>query len=273
MRPIWKGMVSFGMVNIPVTLYNATRKKSISFNQLRASDYSRIRYKKVAGDGEEVQQEQIVKGYELGPDRYAVITDDDLASIAPKASRVIEITDFVKQNQINPLHYDAAYYLVPDTGAGKAYALLLTALTEAGSVGIARFVLRNKEYLAAIRPESGALALSTMLFHDEIVKTTELETYLPSSIELTEKELMMARHLIDALSTDFEPAKYKNEYLTKVMDLIDQKAETNTVAAAQEKPGQVIDIMAAIEATMAQLKIKEKAMPPAPVKRSRKKTG
>ncbi|SMD07398.1 Ku protein [Sporomusa malonica] len=146
MRPIWKGMLSFGLVNVPVALYNATRKKTISFNQLRKSDYSRIAYKKVGNDGTEVQQQDIIKGYEISPDRHVVISEDELESITPAASRVIEINDFVKLEQIDPRHYDSSYYLVPEPGAQKAYALLLQSMAEANVVGVAKFVLRSKEY-------------------------------------------------------------------------------------------------------------------------------
>lgn len=139
-------MISFGMVNIPVSLYNATRKKTVSFKQLRKDDYSRISYKKTATDGVEVPQTEIAKGYEIAPDRYVVISEAELEAITPKASRVIDIADFVKLNQIDPRHYDSSYYLAPEPGAGKAYALLLEALKQTESVGVARFscfVARN----------------------------------------------------------------------------------------------------------------------------------
>jgi len=259
MRPIWKGMLSFGLINVPVALYGATKKKTISFNQLRKSDYSRISYKKVGADGQEVQQSELVKGYEVSPDRYVVLDDYELDAITPAASRVIEINDFVKLDQIDPRHYDSSYYLVPESGAQKAYALLLQSMSEANVVGVAKFVLRSKEYLAAIRPAEGALTLSTMLFADEIVKSAELETYLPGDVKLTDKELNMARQLINSLVTEFEPEKYENEYYKSVMQLIDSKSETAQVGSKQLDPnGKVIDIMAAIEASIAAIKEKEK---------------
>ncbi len=251
MKPIWKGMLSFGLVNVPVALYSATKKKTISFNQLRKSDYSRINYKKVGADGAEVQQQDIVKGYQISPDRYVIIDEKDMDAITPVASRVIEINDFVKLDQIDPRHYDTAYYLVPETGAQKAYALLLQAMGESNVVGIAKFVLRSKEYLAAIRPAEGALTLSTMLFADEIVQPAELETSLPGDVTLTDKELNMARQLIASLVTEFNPAQYENEYHKAVMQLIDRKAESAQIGAKQTEPvGKVIDIMAALEASI-----------------------
>lgn len=247
MKPVWKGMLSFGLVNVPVALLPATRKKAISFNQLRKSDYSRINNKKVGNDGQEVQQTDIVKGYQISPDRYVIISEQDLDAITPQASRVIEINDFVRLEQIDPRHYDTAYYLVPETGAGKAYALLLQAMNEANMVGIAKFVLRSKEYLAAIRPAGGALTLSTMLFADEIVQPAELENYLPSDVKLSDKELNMARQLIASLVTDFRPEQYQNEYHKAVMQLIDRKAGSSPVGVKTAEPaGKVIDIMAAL---------------------------
>ncbi|XFO69182.1 Non-homologous end joining protein Ku [Sporomusa silvacetica DSM 10669] len=251
-------MLSFGLVTVPVALYNATKKKTISFNQLRKTDYSRISYKKVDNDGVEVQQHELIKGYEISPDRYVVIDEYELEAITPQASRTIEINDFVKLEQIDPRHYDASYYLVPETGAQKAYALLLQSMAEANVVGVAKFVLRSKEYLAAIRPAEGVLTLSTMLFADEIVKAVEVETYLPCDVKLTDKELNMARQLINSLVTEFEPEKYENEYYKSVMSLIDSKAEAAVGAKQTEQGGKVIDIMAALEASINAIKAQEK---------------
>lgn len=253
-------MLSFGLVNVPVALYPATKKKTISFNQLRKSDYSRISYKKVGNDGQEVQQSDIVKGYEISPDRYVIISEQELDAIIPTASRVIEINDFVKLEQIDPRHYDASYYLVPETGAQKAYALLLQSMSEANVVGVAKFVLRSKEYLAAIRPAEGALTISTMLFADEIVSPAELETYLPGDVKLSDKELNMARQLINSLITEFNPNQYQNEYYKSVMDLIDRKTENAQAGAKSVEPGgKVIDIMAALEASINAIKAQEKS--------------
>lgn len=255
MKTVWRGMLSFGMVNIPVALYNATKRMSVSFKQLRSSDYSRINYKKIANDGAEVKAADIVKGYEITPDRFVVVSDYELEAITPKASRVIDITDFVRLEQIDPRHYDNQYYLIPEPGAGKAYALLLAALKQSKAVGIARFVLRSKEYLAAIRPAGKAIALSTMLFQEEIIPVTELEAYLPE-LQPAPKELAMANMLIESQLTDFNPDKYKNEYLEAVMELINTKAEREAITSKPAAPGenQVIDIMAAIEASLVAIK-------------------
>jgi len=255
---MWKGLLSFGLVNVPVTMIKATRSKTISFNQLRKSDYSRIQYKKVASDGAEVPASEIVKGYKLSEDRYVIISENDLEAISPKASRIIEIGDFVKLDEIDNRYYDSSYYLVPDQGTGKAYALLLQGMTEANVVGIAKFVLRNKEYLAAIRPTENVITLSTMLFADEIVPVQELENDLPSGVELSDKELSMAKTLIDTLITKFEPEKYENEYHKQVLQMINAKAGNDQIVSTPINTAPYfVDLMAALEASMETIKKNE----------------
>lgn len=271
-RPIWNGMISFGLVNIPVSLVPATKKQAIHFNQLRKSDYSKIQYKKVAAvDGKEVPTDQIVKGYEISPGSYVIVTDNELEQICPKQSRVIDISDFCKLEEIDPRHYDASYYLLPKEGAGKAYALLLKALQEANVVGIAKMVKHQKEYLVAIRPTEGALSLSTMLFPEELVSTDSLE--VNPDIELSEKELSMARLLIDSQISAFEPKKYQNEYYNSIRELIETKAEKEQVSSVPESGsvsgGKVVDLMAALEASMAAIG-KHDTQKPLPAKTKKK---
>ena len=259
---MWKGMLSFGLVNVPVTLYKATRSKAISFNQLRKSDFSRIQYKKVAGDGAEVPMSEIVKGYEVSPDRYVIISDSDLEAISPKASRIIEISDFVKLDEIDTRFYDNSYYLVPDQGASKAYSLLLKAMTDTNVVGIAKFVLRNKEYLAAIRPTANVITLSTMLFADEIVSTKELDSYLPTDVQLSDKELGMAKTLIDTLITKFDPSKYENEYQKQVIKMIEDKAGNEESIKSADPTPRYLDLMSALQASMDAVKAENKKKTP-----------
>ena len=255
MKSMWKGLLSFGLVNVPVTMFKATKSKTISFNQLRKNDFSRIQYKKVGVDGAEVPAADIVKGYKLSEDRYVVISEEDLEAISPPASRIIEISDFVKLDEIDNRYYDSSYYLVPDQGAAKAYALLLQGMTEANVVGIAKFVLRNKEYLAAIRPTDNVITLSTMLFADEIVSTKELENDLPSNVELSDKELKMAKTLIDSLITSFDPAKYTNEYHNQVMQMIETKAGNQEfITTPADTSPYYAGLMDALEASMAAIK-------------------
>ncbi|MBP2646028.1 MAG: ykoV [Firmicutes bacterium] len=261
-RPIWSGAISFGLVNIPIKLYSAVKKKSISFHQLRRNDGCRIRLKKVCStDGEEVEKENIVKGYEVSPDRYVIVSSDELQSLSPKASRNIEIEDFVELSQIDPLYFEQSFYLVPDKGAAKAYTLLLTAMRTSGKTAIARFVLRNKEYLSAIRPINNALSLSTMHFTDEIIAVAELESLPEDTAEPAKRELAMAEQLIQSLTADFEPEKYRNEYQEKVMNLIESKAEGQEIVAKPEvnEGGRVIDLMAALEASLSAAKKKPTA--------------
>lgn len=256
-RPIWSGAISFGLVNVPVKLYNTVKKKTVSFHQLRKADGCRIRLKKVcSADGQEVPGDNIVKGYEISPDRYVVISADELETLYPKANRSIEIEDFVQLSEIDPIYYEQSYYLVPDKGAAKAYTLLLTAMRLSGKVAIAKFVLRNKEYLAALRPAGQALSLSTMFFADEIIPLEELEGLPAAETEPTKKELAMAQQLIESLAAEFEPQKYHNEYHQRVMDLIERKAEGQDIVAkpAAEEGAKVIDLMAALEASLAAVK-------------------
>ena len=263
-RPMWSGSISFGLVNIPVKLYNAVKKKSIHFNQLRKSDGCRIRLKKVCpSDGAEVPAENIVKGYEVSPDQYVVVTSEELEAIQPKNARAIAIEDFVKLDQIDPLFYDSCYYLTPDKGAGKAYSLLLAAMQKTSKVAIARVVMRNKEYLTAIRPLGKALALSTMHFADEVIAADQVDE-LPTDIpEPDKKELAMAEQLIESLSTDFEPAKYHDQYHEQVMTMLEKKAEGQTIISKPEikEGGKVIDLMAALEASISAIKTKSDTKP------------
>ena len=258
-RPMWSGSISFGLVNIPVKLYNAVKKKSIHFNQLRKSDGCRIRLRKVCpADGAEVAAENIVKGYEISPEQYVIVTSDELEAIQPKNARTIAIEDFVELAQIDPLYYDSSYYLTPDKGAGKAYSLLLAAMQKTGKVAIARVVMRNKEYLTAIRPLGKALALSTMHFADEILAIDQLEELPVEIVEPDKRELTMAEQLVQSLSAGFEPAKYHDQYYSQVMQMIEKKAEGQTVISqpAAKEGGKVIDLMAALEASISAIKDK-----------------
>jgi len=258
-RSIWSGAISFGLVNVPVKLYSAVSRKTVRFHQLAGADGARVQQKRVnAQTGEEVPYEEIVKGYELTKDSYVVITPDELDALDPVRTRTIDIEDFVDLDQIDPVFYDHPYYLVPNTGAAKAYGLLLSAMRESGKVAIARVVLRSKEQLTAIRPAGDVLMLETMLFHDEIVPVERIDD-MPDPDEApapSERELKMAQQLIESLSTEFEPGRYRDEYREKVLGLIERKAagEEIAVAPTAEKPSQVPDLMAALEASLAAVK-------------------
>ncbi len=255
-RSIWRGAISFGLVNVPVKLYSAVSKKSVQFNQLHEKDNSRIQMKRFCADeDEEVPYEEIVKGYEVSPGRYVVITPEELEGLDPKKTRTIDIEDFVDLDEIDPLYYEHPYYLAPDTGAAKPYKLLLEALKETNKVAIARVVIRSKEYLTAIRPagDGDVLTMETMLFADELIDPGDLDELPDQDVRATEREVDMARQLIESLATGFEPGKYRDEYRERVLELIEQKASGQeiTVTAEPEEPAAVPDLMAALEASLA----------------------
>ena len=254
-RAIWSGAISFGLVSIPVKLYPAVSHKSVRFKQLDGRTNSRVKQKRVSAvDGEEVPYDEIVKGYEVMKDQYVVITDEDLASLSPKSSRMIDITDFVLQEDIDPVFYESAYYLVPDELARKSYALLADALEESGKVAMANLVMRTKQHLAAIRPVDGHLMLSTMIYHDEAIDAADVPGLDElGDIELTDAEKAMANQLIDSLTSDFDATNYVDTYRVELLELIERKSagELTTIeAAATEESEGVIDLLAALEASV-----------------------
>ena len=255
-RSIWSGAISFGLVNVPVKLVSAVSPKDVRFHQLEASTGARVRQKRVSSQtGDEVAYEEIVKGYEIGPDQYVAISPEELEALDPKATRSIDIEDFVDLDQIDPLYYERAYYLVPDKGGTKAYSLLLEAMKQSGMVAIARLVLRTKQYLVALRPLDDALVIETLYYADEVVDPDELEG-LPHDVEISDRELKIARQLIESLATEFEPERYRDEYREKVLELIEKKAEGQEIVLqpAAEEPAKVVDLMAALEASLAAVK-------------------
>jgi DNA end-binding protein Ku len=257
-RPIWTGSISFGLVNVPVKLFTAVSQKDVRFNQLHGKDNARIRQQRVnAVTGEEVPYEEIVKGYEIAPDQYVVIEPGELDSLDPKATHTIDIEEFVHLDQIDPIFFERPYYLVPDQRAAKPYKLLADAIEESGKVAIARFVMRSKEYLVAIRSVNGVLVMSTMLYADEVVPADDLEGLPGVDIEVSEKEVKMAQALIDSMtSDDFEPEKFRDTYREKVLELIEKKAAGEVIATPTEEEAQtpVADLMAALEASVAAAK-------------------
>jgi DNA end-binding protein Ku len=258
-RAIWSGSISFGLLNVPVKLYSAVARKQVSFRELRESDGSRIRHKRVAeSDGEEVPYEEIVKGYEISPEQYVVLGRDELEELDPKRTRAIEIEDFVDLDQIDPIYFVQPYYLGPDKGAEHAYELLVKAMADERKVAVARFVLRNREHLAAIRPMQGVLTLTTMRFADEVVSPGELDGVLPEDGEKPKsRELDMAKQLISSLTGEFDPAQYRDEYREELLALIERKAKGEAVVEAiseEPKPTKAPDLMAALEESLAAIK-------------------
>lgn len=265
-RATWSGSISFGLVNIPIKLYTAVSRKNVRFNQIDTRSGSRIKQKRVSeADGEEVPYEALAKGYELSSGNYVLVSEDEMASLDPEASRTIDIEEFVELSEIDPIYYDATYWVAPDKATIKPYALLLKAMEDSGKVGIARFVMRSKQYLCAVRPDGDHLALSTMIYADEVNDPAEVPELEPvSGVDVSDRELAMATQLVDSLVATFEPAKYHDTYREKVMDLVERKAagESGLVeapaAVSQEK---VVDLMAALEASVAAAKESRKRHP------------
>jgi DNA end-binding protein Ku len=253
-RAIWSGSISFGLVNIPVKLFNAVSRKNVQFHQIDAKTGSRVKMQRVASaDDHVVDYADIVKGYELSPDHYVLIEPEELDALDPEATHSVDIEEFVDLAEIDPIFYDSPYYVAPSKGAEKSYALLVQAMEEEQKVAIARFVMRTKQYLAALRPKDGQLLISTMVYADELVPASDIgELDDLKKQKLTDRELAMAKQLVQSLSADFDPARYRDEYREKVLDLVERKAagETIVAAAAPKEEGRVIDLMAALEASV-----------------------
>ena len=272
-RSIWTGTISFGLVTVPVKMYSAVSRKTVRFHQLNRATGARIGMRRVdPTTGDEVPYEDIVKGYEIGPDRYVVIEPDELDALDPKATKTIDIEEFVEISEIDPIYYDHNYYLAPTAGGTKAYRLLLDAMRESGKVGIGKVVIRSKQQLCALRPTGEVLTLTTMLFGDEVLppdRLDELESV--GEAEATQRELTMAQQLIDSLSADFEPERFKDEYRERVLELIERKAAGEEIAVqpTAEEPAAAPDLMAALEASLAAVRADEEK--PAPAKPRRKR--
>lgn len=252
-RPVWTGSISFGMVSIPVRLAPAVRKQTVSFNQLDSETMSRIRYRKVNEQtGEEVPADQIVRAAPIGADRYVVVTDAEVASVQPARSKEIDLEGFVPAESIGPVMFDATYHLLPDATA-KPYKLLAQAIASSGRIGIGRFVMRNKAYLAAIRSDGERLQLSTLVFPDELVDPSTLEEFtVLDTVDVAERELDMATSLVDAMSEDFQPERYVDDYRVALQELIEAKAAGDEVSApeADDEPATVIDLAEALEQSL-----------------------
>ncbi len=256
-RAIWSGSISFGLVNIPIKMYTATREHEIRFNMLHDQDRARLRRKLVSeSTGKEVHPEHIIKGYEIAKDQYVVVQKEELESCAPEKSRSIEITDFVNLADIDPVYYEKPYYLAPQAAAAKPYRLLVEAMDKSKKVGIAKMVMHEKEHLVALRPLGNAICLEMMKFADEVVGVDELDD-IPADAKVAERELKAAIQLVESLSTKFDPEKYHDEYRDCVMKLINRKAkgeEIHVQPVAEKKVGRATDLMAALEASLAQAK-------------------
>ncbi len=259
-RAMWKGTISFGLVNIPVRLYAALQTKDIRFHMLHRKDNSRIEQRIVcSAEQKEISRDETVKGYEISPGQYVIIQTDELNTLAPKASRTIELIQFVDIKEIDPIYYDRPYYLIPEETSEKAYHLFVEAIQNAGKAGLAKFVMRNKEYAAILRPIENVVYLETIHFPDEVILADEIKDYTVHK-KASEGEVKMAQQLIDSLSRDFDPESLRDEYRDAVLDLIRKKAEGKEVAiepVSEEEGPEVVDLMEALKASLEQVK-KEK---------------
>jgi DNA end-binding protein Ku len=252
---IWTGAISFGLVQVPVRMVTATRSKDVSFNQLEESTGARIRYRKVSEvSGDEVTTDQIVRGYEVSKGKYVRIEDDEIQSLRPKGSRAIEIEEFVDLDEIDPLFFEQPYYLIPNDRGVKPYKLLVEAMTDLNKVAIGRIVMRSKERLVAIRPLDGMLCVETMRYSDEVVARDGLISDEDGDVELTDRERTMAQQLVESLASDnFDASKYHDEFREQLLDLIERKAAGEEIIAEPETeaPAKVLDLVAALEASLA----------------------
>jgi DNA end-binding protein Ku len=255
-RPIWSGTISFGLVSVPVQMYPATQSKELRFHFLDRRDLEPIGYEKVRKDtGEAVPKEEIVRGFEIDKGRYVPIDDDDLDRLDIELTHSIDICDFVDLDEIDPIYFRKAYYLLPQEGAEKPYRLLVKALEETGKVGIAKVVIRNKQHLAALRAADGRLVLETMYYADEVRQPEALD----GTARVQKAEVDMAKTLVENLSASFDPGKYDDTYRKELLELIRAKAEGQDLPEPKgEDTGEVVDLMSAlresVERTQAQRK-------------------
>jgi len=262
-RAIWKGSISFGLVNIPIALYPATRREELKFRLLRKSDLSPVNYKRVAEkDGKEVPWNQIVKGYEYEKGKYVVLKDEDFERVDLEATQTVDIQDFVHQEEIDPIFFYKPYYLEPQKGGDKAYVLLRDALKDSGKVGIAKVVIKTREYLAGVKPEDGVLVLELMHFADELADSGKL--HIPKKIEVGKREMNMAKSLIDSMSSKWNPEKYKDDYREALMEVIEEKVEAGGKEIEEKpkkapKPTKVIDLVSVLQKSLEQTGAKKTA--------------
>ena len=262
-RAIWKGNISFGLVNIPIALYPATRREELKFRLLRKSDLSPVNYKRVAEkDGKEVAWDQIVNGYEYEKGKYVVLKDEDFQRVDLEATQTVDIKDFVDQEEIDPMFFYKPYYLEPQKGGDKAYALLRDSLKDTNKVGVAKVVIKTRQYLAGVKPEDGVLVLELMHFADELADPEKLR--VPKKMEVGKPEMNMAKSLIDGMTSKWEPEKYKDHYREALMEVIEEKVEAGGKEIEEKprkapKPTKVIDLVSVLQKSLEQTGGKKKA--------------
>jgi DNA end-binding protein Ku len=282
-RAIWTGAISFGLVNVPIRLYSAVQRKTVRFNQLDSEGNVRIQQKRVNPvTGDEVPYERLVKGYEIAPGSYVIVEPEELEALEPHRTKTIDILDFVDLEEIDPIFYDHPYYLAPGAGGSKPYKLLLEAMRETGKVAIGTVVIRQKQAVVALRPSGDVLQMATLIYADEIVPTDRLDDLPDDDVEIGERELAIAKQLVESLAADWDPGRYKDEYREKVLQLVESKAAGEEVAVQPDAPeaAPVPDLMSALKASLeavqsqpAKKKAPARKRPAAPKRKAAAKSG
>jgi DNA end-binding protein Ku len=252
-RALWSGSITFGLVTIPVKLFPAVKEERVRFHLLHDSDHARLQRKMVcSADGEEVTSEHMVRGFEIAPDQYVVMSDDEIESAQPKRTKAIAIEDFVGADEIDPVYFNSAYYVLPQETGTKPYQLLVQAMVESQRVAIARFVLREREHLCALRPAQEAIVLETLHYADEVVPLDAMDG-VPRSAKSDPREIKMAQQLIASLETSFDPEKYHDEFSRQLKEMVQRKAAGEEVVAAPEpeKPARAGNLLEALQASLA----------------------
>ena len=265
-RAIWTGAISFGLVNVPVKLYSAVQRKGVRFNQLDSEGKVRIQQKRVNPvTGDEVPYERLVKGYEIAPGSYVVVEPEELEALEPRRTKTIDILDFVDLAEIDPIFYDHPYYLAPGAGGSKPYKLLLEAMRETNRVAIGTVVIRQKQAIVALRPSGDVLQMATLIYADEVVPPDRIDDLPDETVEIADRELAIAKQLVESLAADWDPSRYKDEYREKVMQLIESKAAGEEVAVQPEteEAAPVPDLMAALKASLDAAQSRDDAASPA----------
>ena len=270
-RSLWNGTISVSAVNIPVKLYPAVREHAIHFRQLHDADLAPLQQKMICpAENVEVQREHIVKGYEVAPDRYVIVSEEEIEKARPAASRLIEIDRFVEASAVDPLFYDKPYYLGPGEHGSKAFGLFARALQQSGRIGIARFVMRGKAYVSAVRAiDDGALCLITLRYSDEVMKAKDLDEK-PAKADLPERELKVAQQIIDSMTRHFDVSQYKDEYIGRVRELIEKKAHGEKVSKVHaRRPARTTHLLSTLEASLKTVQSRTKDRKPVAAGRRR----
>ncbi len=251
-RAIWKGAINFGLVHIPVSLWKATRPQDIRFQMLHEKDLAPVKQKRVCSvEQKEIPYDEIVRGFEVSKGEFVTVDPEELEALEPEQSHSIDIEDFVTLDDVDPIYFETAYYVTPDKSAAKPYSLLVAAMEESGKAAIARFVMRTKQHLVILRPMGNAIALSTLYYADEVMALEDLPA-VPKKASVSKQELNLAVNLIETMSRDFEPERYKDDYRERVVEMLEQKAKGKKISVPRQKeePARVIDLVSALQASL-----------------------